>query len=267
MKLDIPQRLAAFLLLTIAALIPARAQTPLEGTAKSEAVELISSCYEPWTTVGLEGKIRSELLPLTVTARIYMERSKEILVSLRAPLLGEVARVELDNDSVTLVNKMKRTYSRISTGSASRIYPGALADLQDMLLGRLILLGNGALDAGNAGHVDILDDDSGEWAVMPLRDCQPAGATYGYTVDVASGQILQFILVREDAGDDSDSLAIDYFDGRNNGLNLVIAAILKGRQYTASIDFKAPDQSPSNPGRFVADGKYRRVTPREVMKF
>ena len=72
--------------------------------------------YSNWGSVELNGKFRCSLLPISATVKIYMKKDKEIMASVRAPFVGEVARVEVAEDSVLIVNKMKQQPNK--SGSA-----------------------------------------------------------------------------------------------------------------------------------------------------
>lgn len=104
------RRFPALLLLAIMAL-SARAA---DGFTASQLkfLNIIISSYTPWQSVELNGKLQMERLPLTPSVRIYMEYKQKIFISVRAPFVGEVGRVEIDSTQVVAVNRLKKCMCR-----------------------------------------------------------------------------------------------------------------------------------------------------------
>ncbi len=74
-----------------------------------------------------------------------MKRGESLMISVRVPLKGEVARLEADKDSVLVVNKLNNTYVRESLEQASKLADITLSDLQDVFIGRVFIAGKGTL--------------------------------------------------------------------------------------------------------------------------
>lgn len=60
------------------------------------AVDSISSGYDSeWLALSMQGKLSFTGLPIRPNVKIYMKRGESIIMSARAPIFGEVARVEI----------------------------------------------------------------------------------------------------------------------------------------------------------------------------
>ena len=70
----------------------------LDEKAERKAAAKITAYYDDWKTVTLSGKLHIDGLPISPSAKIYMERGKKLVISLRAPLLGEVGTLEADSE-------------------------------------------------------------------------------------------------------------------------------------------------------------------------
>ncbi len=183
------KRNSIFRLLTVALMIVAMAagvsakgkKRAAEGV-ENEALTTILRGYVGWNNVEFSGKLRQEKLPLSPTVKMYMEKGSLIEISARAPLVGEVARLQLTQDSLLIVNKMKKTYCQESTEKLRKFYPDFLDDLQSFLLARIVVFGHGELSAENASLVDLLPGETEGWSVTPVNDKDDdVDVTYLYT--------------------------------------------------------------------------------------
>lgn len=115
--------------------------TAIFGAKADKTLDPSSLTANPatWTQASISGKVRCELFPINPTLKVYMTHGKHITMSISAPVLGEVGRLEITPDSVTAYNKMKKVYCTeslgglwVSQGEASAL----LCNLQDLLLSR-----------------------------------------------------------------------------------------------------------------------------------
>lgn len=158
-------------------------QNPLGKREKKNVVEKVINQWNDWETVSISGKLKMDMLPLSPSLKIFMERDSLILISLRAPLVGEVGRAEIDSDSILVVNKMKKTYVKESIGKVLASYPGSLSDLQELLLGRIVIPGNGLLSAENRNVVDLFQEEPAGYTLLPGENAAIEGFDYGYLID------------------------------------------------------------------------------------
>lgn len=182
--------LIAASLLTIHMAVPVEAngQEALGRKESRKLAEEISSCYTLWNKVAIDGKLNCDMVPVPVTMKIFMERGVQTLISLRAPFVGEAVRVEVDKDRVLVVNKMKKLYTELYTEQ----YPELLDWMQSLLLGRIVLIGEGELSKKNSGEVEIYDVSESEklreegapnWLIIPDAKKSPDWLSYGYSVN------------------------------------------------------------------------------------
>ncbi|MDE5875873.1 MAG: DUF4292 domain-containing protein [Muribaculaceae bacterium] len=175
---------AIFAILTVV-LASAQEPSPLEKKEGKKVVEAVSSLYDKWETVELSGKLKMDMLPLSPSVKIFMQRDSVIRLSLRAPLLGEVGRAEICNDSVLVVNKMKKTYVKESLKSVLAAYPGTISDLQDILLGRVVIPGCGLLSDKSWKDVEVFQEEEAGFSLYPADHNRIEGVDYGYLIDSA----------------------------------------------------------------------------------
>lgn len=122
---------------------------------KVALVEDALNQYKDWNSAQVNGKIRMESLPVSPSVKIYMKRGKELIISASAILVGEVFRLELNEDSLFIVNKLKKVYCKESGEKLQTVYPTLCEELQSVFLGRMIVPGNGTLSASNIDRVAI----------------------------------------------------------------------------------------------------------------
>ncbi len=82
-------------------------------TAEEIAVatdSIIANYDADWTDLSMQGKLTFDGLPMSASVKIYMKRGESIILSARAPFIGEVARVEATPDSIVFINKHTNCY-------------------------------------------------------------------------------------------------------------------------------------------------------------
>ncbi len=233
---------------------------PLCEPERSEAIENIINRHTPWQKLLLNGKLRDAGLPLSVSLRIYMENAKRILLSARAPFVGEALRIDLSCDSIIIINKMKKTYCRESAEGLLDFYPGAIADFQSLLLARLVVPGEGELSQENRGLIEIGQGEDG-YIILPKADDNPSALFFAYRTD-AEGRLSSQTLAIKDK-----ELSINYSYSRNGAY--VMRLLLSGlrRDIRATLDFDTPAPFATMPAPASITNKYRRVSIGEVLKF
>lgn len=252
------KRLLICMMLCLVAVIPVFSQRQLSGKEKKTVVDSLEQAVIEWETVGLTGKIRNDRLPLRPTLKIYMVRGKELFVSLRAPLLGELGRIEIAGDDVLIVNKHNRTYVNGSLSSLSNEYPGLLQDLQNLLLGQTVLFGYGVPSGKIAGDMDLSVTDDGALILRPTR--RMAVADYGYVISEDYLPALLMVNVGEDNGAE---IAYSFSDSGRYMMEILYQGDRKS--FSVDIEFEAPDYSPRRMDRLKLDDKYREVTVKEFI--
>lgn len=243
------------------------AQQPLGKKEARQMLSVIDSVQTPWERVELNGKLKMEGLPVSPSLKIYMENGERLDISIRAPFVGEVGRIQASADSIVAVNKMKKVYWSASMEEVVRQYPGGLELFQNILLGRMVFFGEGPLSSDLQPLLNIFPDEEEGWLAMPKPKYQPAGARYGYVV-TEEGLPAALIIERDDS---DDFLQMDYIwkqgkkeEDLKHSIDVLVAA--GSKEITALLSFDAPkwDCTPIQP--MTVDRKYRPVSIRDFIK-
>lgn len=233
---------------------------PLSEPERSGVLDRIISLYTPWQKLLLNGKLRDAGLPLTVSLKVYMEKGKRILLSARAPFVGEALRIDLSQDSLIIINKMKKTYCRESAEGLLDFYPGAIDDFQSLLLARLVVPGEGELSPSNQSLVDIGVSGEG-FLIMPHDDGDPSALLFGYQTDYLGRLESQTLSIKD------KELSINYSHSRSGDYTIRILLSGLRHDFKATLDFDVPLPFDTLPAPANITSKYRRVPIREVLKF
>lgn len=194
----------------------------------------IIDSYMPWQSAEFSGKLKTDKLPVSPTVKIYMVRDSLLQISVRAPLLGEVGRLNLTRDEVLVVNKMKKIYCREPAEKLFDIYLSFLPDIQSLLLARIVILGSGELGMENSTAVEVDDDGEGNWLVVPQTEPGAIPFNYGYLVGAGSRTKA---LVATVPGKGSLEIQYTYL---NRGMQMQIALDRdKGKNFEAQLDFSS----------------------------
>lgn len=258
-------RLLIMLLTVLAIALPAGAQNPLEGKSRDDALLKVMRSYTPWKSVELNGKLQSDRIPLGIkpSVKVYMKRGEAVMISIRATLMGEVARLEAWGDTVMIVNKPKRTYCK---APLRQLFSGgifSIADLQSVLLGRVAVLGQGELSVGNATLADIYSDGESGFMLTPSSEARiPKGIEYGF-LTYPDGR-LQALLVRHDGSDTTSSLIYDYSLGGD--YTIVGEFPMGGKTLTGTLDFDTPKWGAAPFSRFTPPSSYTRLGVNQFLR-
>lgn len=139
-----------------------------------------------WDRVSVPVKV--ELLApssMSLSGKAYMKRGESVYVSLR--FLGmEVANIYVTADSVFAADRVNKRYL---AEDISGVFSGAdftVADIQDMMTGRVFVDGRGTLTA-SARRAARLAPGESAWTITPERLL--AGIACVFTVDNATNQL------------------------------------------------------------------------------
>lgn len=221
----------------------------------------ILSEYIDWETVELNGKLHMDGLPLSPSVRIYMERDRSVSISLRAPFVGEVGRLEANKDSVSVINKMNRTYSTYAVADSP--VPVDVSTLQCLLLERINIPGSGQFDDETVALLDMyVTDNLQQMLLLPKHEVEIEGCSYGFVTD-ADGKLAAVIVTIDSAED--DSVTVEYTP-KGDGTDIDILAAIGERIYRAQLELKAPKWNAEGFAPIVPGPKYRRLPFRDFLK-
>lgn len=236
---------------------------PVDKATKKAVVDSIADKYTKWSKLSISGKLSSSLLPVSASVKIYMDKGKLTLISISAPLVGEAARIEIDSDAAVVVNKLNKTYARISMDDIRTLCPGGQPELQSLILGRVALLGRGELSSSDASCLEIYDTYPSSWVLIPDSDFQQDGAVYFYTVQRGTLDLLQFVLMSED---ETADMAVQYSRDSKGNLTMEMEAILGARSFAGTLKLNAPERATKAMDRIKIDSKYREVSLKQVIR-
>lgn len=246
----------------IAVAFGASAQEEMGRKERKEALKKITATYRTWDKVQIDGKVQTDMLPVSASVRIYMENDRLVDVSVRAPFVGEAARVRITTDSVLAINKIKRTYCSESIEDLMNILPVGLPDLQDILLARVFVAGKGELSSRNADDCVMLAFPGEEgMAILPPALESPA-VTYGFACS-ADGLLTSFVAMEQERNLAFDA---DFSYGYNE--TAIDAELQRGeRSVGARLTYSSPDFKPKAMAAPSVGSGYKKVSPRQVIKF
>lgn len=212
-------------------------RNPSDTADKSLAIDSITASWQEWETVALSGKFKMEGLPLSPSVKIFMVRDSAILISLRAPFVGEVGRAEIVDSTLLVVNKMNKTYVEEPISKALAYYPGGVSDIQDLLLGRVVVPGYGILNSGIAQMVEIYPEDDGTSTLIATKETAVPGFNYGYIITPGwlTGALMVLPVARPDV---AVVLSYEYFE---KGYDIDFMYQSDERSHRALLDLGLPD--------------------------
>lgn len=111
--------------------------------------------------MNLSSKVKLSAMGRSLNGQLQLEHGKRFSLSVKAPMLGfEIGRVEMDADSLTIVNKLDKVYSRtalskLASGHTDEICVEAV---ECLMLGRIFVPGRG--EAGKSDFVRL------DWTVQ-----------------------------------------------------------------------------------------------------
>lgn len=228
------------------------------------AADSIMAGYDTdWTDLSMQGKLTFDGLPMAVSVKMYMKRGEAVILSARAPFFGEVARVEVDQDSITFINKHTKTYNVQKLDGIRADHRAYLTDLQDILLGQIAFPGHGRLTKENAYMSQWLQLPTAESLIYPASELQTPGTEYGFVVDSEMWQLRSFVLMLQSSG---VVVETKYLYG-DKGWTLGLEINLPKKKLEGEVQLTYPDYN-AGPLEFTELGtKYRKVDFKQLMKF
>lgn len=226
---------------------------------KKEIVGKMASQYTHWTCVETSGKLKMSRLPVAATVKVWMLRGKSVKISLRAPFIGEVGRVEIARDSVLLVNKMKKCYCKESSANLLQIMPTAIDDIQNFLLGRMVIIGKGEFKEAMESEFDIYRR-SENWMVVPGTETMPEQFGYGYLV--GDNGLPLALMLESQLADGGITLVFE----REDGLDIDFTLTLKDKEESGRLELNPYRNTNEAFASLKLTDKYRRVGLKQFLR-
>lgn len=239
-----------------------RAEQLLDKDRKAEIITGLTEGWNSWERVSLNGKFKMEGLPLSPSMKIFMIRDSLIVISLRAPLMGEVGRAEITQDSVLMVNKMKKTYFKEPTNYISAFYQGSLSELQDLILRRPVLAGFGNLAEADAELIEIYEDAAGDFSLIPGDGALAPMVSYGYLI--SSDLKPEVLLVIPESNPEINVLL--NFSDRKNGYQIEAVYESPDINEACILELDNPEWEKGEISLLNIKNNYRRLSPADFIK-
>lgn len=227
-----------------------------------EILDAVCVQYIPWHEVSLQGKISMDGLPLDPSVKIYMIRDKQLLISVRAPIVGEVARVEIADGELLLVNRMKKTYTRTSLDKLLSRLDMTLENIQDIFLGRVFVLGQGTLSSQTYDSVSAIKSQNKEILILPVK--QSPIAAYGFTI---SPEYRLSSLFAETTDGVYNALANYKWQHDTDKKDIILTITAGDIVFKPIFSFQAPDFTPKPLERIKINPKWKEVSIKDLMQF
>ncbi|MCM1005931.1 MAG: DUF4292 domain-containing protein [Prevotella sp.] len=232
----------------------------LYNAKESESIaKAVARTYTPWQNVSLKGKASMDGLPLALSVKVYMVRTQSVIMSMNVPLLGEVGRVEIDPDSILLVNKRSKTFCKAAIAKPMSELGASITDLQDLLLGRVFVLGSGTLTEGNAPQVEVSTGASDTWIITPK--VQPERAQYGFTL-YKDGQMLMALAGTPDEAYMANAL----YTHNSDGYDIDLTFKFGGKSVKVFLDLDQPDFTPTPLEPISVNSKWKSLSFKSWIK-
>lgn len=232
---------------------PVDRQTHTSDADQQRMARLITASYTPWQTVELSGSLHADKLPLNPSVKIIMEYNRMVQISVRAPFVGEVVRIDVSTDSIIAVNKLKRAYWAESLDEAVKNMPLTVGALQDLLLERIFLLDAGTLSTDNHTRANISREPDC-WLVVPGYQPMDGRVQYGFMVDDA-GQ-LGATYITTDTG--SHTALCEYVPEKDK-TKIDVSVETDGKLFFASLKLNEPKWGATLMKSAQIKSNYRRV--------
>lgn len=237
--------------------------------ASDARVELRSmlSSYRQWEKMRVPLTLRlSKPKSISVSGTATFNRNKSIFISLK--YFGfEIANIYATADSVIVVDKFNKQYAAESIGRFLSDVPFTMANLQDLLTGRIFCPGKKQASTDSFSQADITVTTPQSWTMVPGD--APSGIEYGFSFNPADdlrGMIVrsgnhQPVTVGYDVqvitpyGPMSPEISVSYSTAKTS-IDASIEWNLDKARWNKDVDLREP----------VISSKYRRITTEEITR-
>lgn len=214
----------------------------------------------------LSSKVKLSMSGKSLNGKLQMESGKRFCLIVNAPMLGfEIARVEADQDSVTVVDKMDKVYARMALKELANGHDDEICmeAVECLMLGRIFVPGRG----------EAKINDFGRLAWTPAQDGTLTGSYQGesYTIDYTLGKDNHLASTRLTFS--KGVVATWNYDeymsvekGMLAGKEGIVATRAQSTLFDAGMTIGQPTLSKSGWNSFEPAGNYRRVTFAELME-
>lgn len=158
----------------------------------SEIFDNVTDTYGNWNTFTSSGKFTVSFgKSFSSSMQIKMAKGKSISVSIR-PVLGiEMGKIYITADSIYVIDKINKQYFSEKIKSVVNDFPFDINVLQNILLNRAFIIGEGYLSPSMKSKVNINDIGSDIWSISPKQ--QQNGFTYSFLMNKTNLSALEIL--------------------------------------------------------------------------
>ena len=260
---------AAFLLLAASCSSPKRMMEYADPTSTRAVQEQYGAAIQnAFIFSRLQAKVKLSMGGQNLSGRLNIEQGKRFRLIINAPLLGfEVGRIEVDRDSLTIVNKIDKTYAvqslaQIPIDGRQHLEPDLLACL---FLGRVYVPGRGEARVGDYKRLlwsrqddgDIRGDYDGQTLTLSYR-INPRGQVHQLRID--TGDRLHVLCDYGQYERVADGIAPTQIS-----LSAPVPPAASSRPLDAQVTLSNINPNADRWDPFDPEDKYTRLEPRELL--
>lgn len=242
---------------------------PVSGSTAAlyKRAEKMVNGYGQWRDVRMPVTLEiNSPASATLNGTLTMVRGKDIHLSLRVPLLGmEVMTAYVTADSVYATVKPTKQYLAEDIDSFFRNFPVTVNNVQDLLLGRLFVVGDNSVTASGIKELPVAAGAGDTFTVSPAA---VEGIGYSFTVD-AAGNVSRVTVT---PGGGASPVSCVYSDVTSAPVGKIATeASVKARAGNATIDatlvikLSKTEWNKGNTRSWQAPKGYKRVTASQLV--
>lgn len=185
----------------------------LNNATLPQRYTLLTNSWKDWRDMEMGLKIQlTSPAKLNAAGKAYFKRGEWISISIR--MIGfEVATLWVDRDSVVAVDKFHKKYISIPTPSLLGDSGLTIENIQDLLLGRAFIAGEGMATPEMRDKFDFEKQTNG-WYLLPRK--QPADFNYGFLASLTENALRGAVADLKKAGT-VQAYYSDNYESRNCG--------------------------------------------------
>lgn len=222
--------------------------------------------YNPWEVSTIEGKLKMKGLPLSPNLKVYLKKDSLISMSLRAPFIGEAGRMDITPDSITIVNKIQKTFVKegYKEGLAGLGYENlGIGEVQNLLLGRFFLPGIDIAEVELDDLVDVYyEEETQLFNVVPKSEAEIPDVKYGFVVDNYFNPQMLIVLPQQKPDAEADAI----YTYSLKGYNIELKYQDSQRELSMILELKEPVWQGEAPKPLELSSKYKQVSIGELIK-
>lgn len=203
---------------------------------------------------------------ISISGTAIMDRDRSLMISLK--YFGmEIGWMYLSSDSVMVVDKIHKTYAKEAVRRFLSGVDVSVANVQDMLTGRLFVPGVNTLDFDDFKGAGLDAAGADEWLLTPKQ--KMAGADYGFRL--TGDKYVNAMMIKSaghqpvccvygnpaitPAGALAESAAVEYSTGKTS-LDVILEWNWKKAKFNADVELRVP----------AVGDNYKRISTADIAK-